>query len=213
MTANEHLEQLIQYFFVLTRNRMVEIYGLVDGTKLADAFQHRFRELFDANLDAMPDALAKRHGVNPVFVMALDDVLRSERVTFTLLKEHVLAVYRTMLKELLDQQVEQLESSENAWRDFVNQTKIGNKNNYENEYFQLRVIEDNDSSFGFDIQRCLYFEMLNRNGRPELGSILCEYDHIFSDAVKSWVRFNRDETIADGDSRCTFRFYRVSTER
>ena len=209
MTANEHLDQLAQYFFVLTRNRMLEIYGLVAGTKLANAFERRFMELFEANLDAMPDSLAKRHGVNPVFVMALDDILRSERVTFTLLKEHVLAVYRTMLKELLDQQVEQLESSENAWRDFVNQAKIGNKNNYENEYFQLQVVEDKDSSFGFDIQRCLYFEIFDQNGRAELGSILCEYDHIFSDAVRSWVRFKRDETIADGDSRCTFRFYRA----
>ena len=192
---------------------MLEIYGLVAGTKLANAFERRFMELFEANLDAMPDSLAKWHGVNPVFVTALDDILRSERVTFTLLKEHVLAVYRTMLKELLDQQVEQLESSENAWRDFVNQAKIGNKNNYENEYFQLQVVEDKDSSFGFDIQRCLYFEIFDQNGRAELGSILCEYDHIFSDAVRSWVRFKRDETIADGDSRCTFRFYRVSTER
>ncbi|MHA2275530.1 MAG: L-2-amino-thiazoline-4-carboxylic acid hydrolase, partial [Candidatus Kariarchaeaceae archaeon] len=59
------------------------------------------------------------------------------------------------------------------------------------------------------INRCIYQEVFKKFGREDLGPILCEYDTIIADNVDQWVRFEREETIADGFPRCTFRFFPI----
>ncbi|MHA2387009.1 MAG: hypothetical protein ACXAEE_12435, partial [Candidatus Thorarchaeota archaeon] len=75
MSNDEQLEQLIQYFFMLTENHLCQQYGVEQSKDMLEVFKTRFRELLDENKDVMPDALSRKHGVNPVFVMALDDAL------------------------------------------------------------------------------------------------------------------------------------------
>ena len=176
---------------------------------MLEVFKTRFRELLDENKDVMPDALSRRHGVNPVFVMALDDALGKERPSLDNLKRDVLAIYNVMMQAFTDRMVEQLEASKDPWASFIEFTKAGNKNNYENDYFQLNNAEYTDDKIAFDIKKCLYFDIFEKNGRPELGPILCEYDYILADAVRKWGRFERTKTIADGDTRCDFRYYRL----
>lgn len=209
MPEDEQLEQLMQYFIMLTENQLTTQYGLERGNEMLGVFKARFRELMKKHADIMPDPLSKRHGVNPVFVMALDDSLGKVRPSLEDLKRDVLAVYDAMMQGFNVQLIGQLEVSEDPWFQFIEFTKTGNKNNYENEYFQLRKAEYTDSKIAFDMNRCLYFDIFVKEGRPELGPILCEYDFIIADAVKKWSRFERTETIADGNSRCDFRYYRV----
>jgi hypothetical protein len=192
---------------MLTENRLVETFGAELGKELSSAFQERFRELLGANEGMTPDALSKRHALNPIFVMALNDTLREERADFEALREHVLAIYGVMLQPILAQQAELLESTDDVWNSFVESTKMGNKANYENEYFQLEEVEIADDTFRFDMNRCLYFEVFEKNGHPELGPILCDYDYLIAGAVDKWVRFDRTETIAEGDARCNFGFF------
>ncbi len=209
MAENEQLEQLIQYFFMLTENHLTNSYGSERGSEMSGIFKKRFRELLEKHADMMPDSLSKRHGVNPVFVLALDDALGNERPSLEDLKRDVLAIYNVMMQGFNSQLIEQLESNDDPWSQFVEFTKMGNKNNYENDYFQLRGAEYTDCKIAFDINRCLYFDIFVEEGRPELGPILCEYDYIIANAVKKWGRFERTETIADGSSRCDFMYFRV----
>ncbi|MHA2004666.1 MAG: L-2-amino-thiazoline-4-carboxylic acid hydrolase [Candidatus Thorarchaeota archaeon] len=209
MSNDEQLEQLIQYFFMLTENHLCQQYGVEQSKDMLEVFKTRFRELLDENKDVMPDALSRKHGVNPVFVMALDDALGKERPSLDHLKRDVLGIYNEMMQAFIDQMVKQFEASKDPWTSFIEFTKVGNKNNYENDYFQLSNSEYTDDKIGFDIKRCLYFDILEKNGRPELGPILCDYDYILADAVRKWGRFERKETIADGNTRCDFRYYRV----
>jgi hypothetical protein len=192
---------------MLTENQLVENYGDELGKKLSSTFQTRFRELLAANEELTPDALGKRHAVNPVFVMALNDTLGEEREDFHVLREHVLEIYRAMLEPILVKQTEHLETADDVWSVFLESTRQGNRANYENEYFRLHEIESTDSTFRFDINRCIYFEIFEKNGHPELGPILCDYDYLIAGAVDKWIRFDRNETIANGDSRCDFGFF------
>jgi hypothetical protein len=209
MTNDEQLEQLIQYFFMLTENHLSQHYSVERSKDLSEVFKTRFRELLDENKDMMPDALSRKHGVNPVFVMALDDALGKERPSLDNLKRDVLAIYNVMMQAFTDHMVEQFEASKDPWASLIEFTKAGNKNNYENDYFQLCNAEYTDDKIGFDIKKCLYFDIFEKNGRPELGPILCDYDYILANAVRKWGLFERKETIADGDARCDFRYYRV----
>ncbi len=201
-------DQIIPYFFLLTKNHFEQEFGSDQGKRMSKKFEKRFNELFKQNSDKMSDDLSNFHGINPIFVMALDDTLKEQNVSFEDLKSHVLGIYEIMLQELLNKQQQQLESSETPWETYVEAAKSGNKQFYDNKYFQLKVVQDNDQEFGFDIQRCFYFEFFKDNDRPGLGPILCEYDYILARNVEKWVKFERTETIADGDSCCNFRFFR-----
>lgn len=208
MTKDEQLEQLIQYFVMLTENHLTHQYGAERSKDMSGVFKTRFREIWDENKDMMPDSLSRRHGINPVFVMALDDALGKNRPSLESLKRDVLAIYGVMMQAFTDQMVEQFEASEDPWTSFTEFTKAGNKNNYENAYFQLSNSEYTDTKIVFDIKKCLYFDIFGKNRRPELGPILCEYDYILANAVQKWACFEREKTIADGDARCDFRYYR-----
>ncbi len=206
---SHQLEQLIQYFFLLTEKELGSQFGIDNSAVLVERLKTRFAELYEENTDMMPDALGKRHGVNPIFIMALDDALKDKRVPFDQLKDIVLSVYRNMLQGLLEQQRTALESSSDTWSTYVESTKTGNRHLYDNEYFQLEYAVDDDSCIGFNIRKCLYFDIFRKNGRPELGLILCEYDYIMANAMKKWATFQRHETIANGGPHCDFRIYRV----
>ena len=138
--------------------------------------------------------------------MALDDVLREVRASYSEFKDAVLTIYKTMLLDYFNEEAEKFQSMSNPWKAFVNWARKGNEANYYNEYFQLVEVNGGSNCFAFDIKRCLYFELLKEAGRPELGPILCEYDHLMASVIESWVEFKRHETIANGDKRCTFRY-------
>ena len=152
------------------------------------------------------DDLAKRHGVNSLFLMAMDDVLLEVKASYSDLRDAVISIYRAMLKEYFEAEVNEFLESTDPWNAFVDWVGKGNDANYNNDYFKVTEVEHDESCFGYDMKRCLYFEVLKEAGRPELGPIICEYDRLVADVVDDWIRFTRYETIASGDKRCTFRF-------
>ncbi len=209
MKIPNDIEKLIQYFFLLTKNHLLAKFGPDIGESMSNNFNERFRVIWSANFQRMPTPITMRFGINPIFVIALHDVLTKGNVPISKLKKHVLAIYRVMMSAMIENQRKSLKESEDQWSAFVSSTKQGNKSMYENKYFELETVLDTESQFGFDINRCYYFEILQENGYPELGPILCDFDYLMHEAAQTWVSFQRDETIADGKPRCTFRYSRL----
>jgi hypothetical protein len=205
MSPDEQTQQLIDYFSQLTLQELKNQFG-DKGEAMHKLFVRQFKIHYNNYEHMMPNPLAKRHGVNSLFVMAMDDVMCEVRASFSELKETVLSIYRAMLQEYFEDEVAKLEQSEDPWSAFVEWARKGNEANYNNEHFQLEEIAQEEGCFGFDIQKCLYFDILREAGKPELGPILCEYDNIFTSFVESWIQFTRHETIATRDKRCTFRY-------
>lgn len=205
MSPDEQTQQLIDYFSQLTLQELKNQFG-DRGEAMHKLFARQFKIHYNNYEHMMPTPLAKKHGVNSLFVMAMDDVMCEVRASFSELKEIVLSIYRAMLQEYFEAEVVKIEQSEDTWNAFVDWARKGNEANYINEYFQLEEIAQEEGCFGFDIQKCLYFDILREAGKPELGPILCEYDKIFMNFVESWIQFTRHETIATGDKRCTFRY-------
>lgn len=206
MTEENPNQQLIDYFSQLTNAELVKRFGDAKGNGLHKLYERQFKIHWNNYIHMLPDEISKRHGINSLFVMALDDVLRETRASYTEFKEAVLTIYRTMLLDYFKEEAAKLQSADDPWNAFVEWAKKGNETNYNNEYFVLSPADAGENCFGFDIKRCLYFEVLREAGRPELGSILCEYDHILASTLESWIGFKRHETIAGGDKRCTFRY-------
>ncbi|MGY5874745.1 MAG: L-2-amino-thiazoline-4-carboxylic acid hydrolase [Candidatus Thorarchaeota archaeon] len=209
MTPDPEIQQLIDYLSQLTGDELVTQFGDKKGNSLHKLYDRQFKIHYNNHEDSLPDNLAMRHGVNSLFVLALDEVLMEVRSSYSQLRDTVIKIYRTMLEQYFNEEAKKLKLSDNPWSAFVEWMQKGNKSNYENDYFQLVEVETSDTQFGFDIRRCIYFEVFKRAGKPELGPILCEFDGILASSLDDWIQFKRHETIASGDRRCTFRYIKM----
>ncbi|MGY5873543.1 MAG: L-2-amino-thiazoline-4-carboxylic acid hydrolase [Candidatus Thorarchaeota archaeon] len=209
MTEENPIQQLIEYFSQQTKAELIKRFGDLKGGGFHQLYERQFKIHWNNYKDILPDEVAKRHGINSLFVMALDDVLRENRASFSELKDATLSIYHAMLVDYFKAEAEKLLEAEDPWIAFVEWAKKGNEANYNNDYFLVTEVETDENCYGFDIKRCLYFELLDNAGRPELGPILCEYDNILASTINKWVSFKRQETIASGDKRCTFRYCKI----
>jgi hypothetical protein len=206
MTQENPSQQLVEYFSQITNAELVKRFGDAKGAGLHQLYNKQFKIHWNSYVHMLPDDIAKRHGINALFVMALDDILREVRASYSDLKDVVLAIYKTLLRDYFKDEADKLQSMSNPWNAFVRWARKGNEANYYNEYFQLVEVNAGTKCFGFDIKRCLYYDVLREAGRPELGPIMCEYDRILASVIETWIEFKRYETIAGGDKRCTFRY-------
>ncbi len=206
MTVENPIQQLIDDFSQFTRAELVNRFGDIKGGGLHKLYDRQFKIHWNNYVHMFADDIAKRHGINSLFVMALDDVLREVRASYSEFRDAVITIYHTMLLDYFRDEADRLQSSENPWASFIEWARKGNDANYKNQYFNLTEVDAGENCWGFDIKRCLYFEVLKEAGRPELGLILCEYDQLMMPILDSWIDFKRHETIAKGDVRCTFRF-------
>ncbi|MFW9788763.1 MAG: L-2-amino-thiazoline-4-carboxylic acid hydrolase [Candidatus Thorarchaeota archaeon] len=205
MAPDEQTRQLIDHFSEATLQELKRQFG-DKGASMHKLFTRQFKIHYN-NYEAMlPNPLAKRHGVNSLFVMAVDDVMCEVRASFSELKQTVLSIYKAMLSDYFKEEVAKLEKQDDPWSAFVGWARKGNEVNYNNEYFQIVEVDQEPGCYGFDIQKCLYFHILREAGKPELGPIICEYDSLLAAAIESWISFTLHETIATGDERCTFRY-------
>ncbi|MHA3963539.1 MAG: L-2-amino-thiazoline-4-carboxylic acid hydrolase [Candidatus Thorarchaeota archaeon SMTZ1-45] len=205
MAQDEQTQQLIDFFSELTLKELNKQFG-DKGEAMHKLFSRQFEIHYNNYEHMMPDLLAKRHGINSLFLMALDDVLCEVRASFNALKETAISIYHSMLLDYLKTEVASIQQSDNPWDEFTKWVQKGNAANYDNDYFQVVEVENEKDCFGFDIQNCFYFDILREAGKPELGSILCDYDMIIAYLIEDWIEFSRNETIAAGDKRCTFRY-------
>ena len=208
MSDSDPIQQQIEYFSKHTEKHLLSQYG-DKGKPMFKLYQRQFKIHYNNYRDMLPNELAQRHGVNSLFVMALDDVLCEVRASFSELKNTVVSIYQAMMEEYFAKESQKLKQSDDPWAAFVEWARKGNEANYNNDYFLLKEVDQEPGCYGFDINRCLYFDLLREAGKPELGPILCEYDMIFMKYVEGWIKFTRRETIATGDSRCDFRFCKL----
>lgn len=202
-----NITQMINFFIENTQIHFEEEFSEVKAKEQIKIFAKSFNRIFEQNKYLMPDALTERHGINPVFVMALEETLKDEISSLEDFKGHVLKIYKYIMKSMLEMQTSRYKRSENKWELFLKETKKGNEQLYNNEYFDLKIIQEDATGYGFDLNRCLYFEIFKANGKEELGPILCEYDYILANNIQDWITFERTETIANGFSQCNFRFH------
>jgi hypothetical protein len=210
MTENDSIQELIDYFSLLTYQELTRLFNSERGNALHKLYDRQFRIHYNNYKSMMTNDLAKKHGINSLFLMALDDVLMEVKASYSQLKESAINVYKAMLQDFFESEAQKLMKEPNPWNAFVEWVKRGNKTNYDNEFFKVIEVQNDEKGYGFDIQRCFYFDILKESGRPELGPILCYYDNILADTVNSWIKFTRPETIVSGDPRCTFRYKKLN---
>ena len=72
---------------------------------------------------------------------------------------------------------------------------------------EMEVLKANDEQFDFDIVRCRYAETYKEMGLGKIGHLLsCNRDGTFCQGYDPKITLEREQTIMQGASRCTFRY-------
>ncbi|MHA2294196.1 MAG: L-2-amino-thiazoline-4-carboxylic acid hydrolase [Candidatus Hodarchaeales archaeon] len=203
------MDQMFDYFILLTSKELKKSFDSEEVEEILSAFTKRFRELFK-ELKEKFNETELFHTINPIFIIALEESLPGKKKDKNQVTRYVLAIYKTMLEDMvLEPQRRFMSLSKDPWVTFTENTRKGNQQIYDNEYFKLKEVSATGEEFAFDINRCFYQEVFKQFGREDLGPIMCEYDSIIAENVAKWVRFEREETIAEGFPKCTFRYYSI----
>lgn len=83
------------------------------------------------------------------------------------------------------------------------------------EGFRVKILTDSKETFGlgygFDILECGICKQFTKHGYAHFANILCDVDHVTSGLAG--LELIRSGTIANGASKCDFRFKRASAKK
>ena len=80
------------------------------------------------------------------------------------------------------------------------------KRNFPAAGWKTEWVTLNQEGIAFNLHSCLYFQVLNDYGCPELGTYFCKNDDICYAKLAPKVLFQRSKTIARGGKYCDFKF-------
>ncbi len=71
----------------------------------------------------------------------------------------------------------------------------------------IEVLEQNEETLNFNVNRCRYAEMYRALGIPELGAVFsCNRDFALIDGFNAEAKLTRTQTIMEGAAFCDFRY-------
>jgi len=173
---------------------------------LIEHFEEKFNELYSKTQEDLQDFQSRAHTIDPVWIIALYQSLERENLTLDEFEQFVMRIYQFIMDPMIQETIISYRTNTDAWKLFVETTVADIKASY-GDLFQLEILQADDKALNFDIHKCLYHEIFQKNGFPELCPIRCAYDWIHAKSVDKWVKFERDKTIANGDAQCTFRYH------
>jgi hypothetical protein len=162
-------------------------------------FLRKLKEERDDNIDI-------RHVINPPYVISFYEAIKEDVGDLDEFEKHFMNIDRDSIENIIKMQQSLMRSSENKWAIYIEGTKEGNASLYDNDLFNLEVLEDNEKNYKLVLRKCYYYEILKKRGYEHLGPVLCNYEHILIDGVDEWITFTREETIANGAEKCDFFF-------
>ena len=72
---------------------------------------------------------------------------------------------------------------------------------------EIKELKKTNNQYNFDVTRCKYAEMYREMGLEDIGQLLsCNRDYNFSKGFDKNLKLDREKTIMEGHSCCTFRY-------
>jgi hypothetical protein len=103
-----------------------------------------------------------------------------------------------------------LDQSKDAFRELVNVSK--QREAQFGASFEFERERDDDGAYLLNVRRCFWHDFFVALGRPELTSVLCEFDRNWFAMISPehhGFRFERKTTLGYGGACCPFHFFRV----
>lgn len=83
------------------------------------------------------------------------------------------------------------------------------KKNFPSEGWETEWVRCDGKEIHFDLHRCIYWELTQQYGCPELCCVYCENDDISFAGLMPKIRFERSGTLGQGAACCDFHFIKA----
>lgn len=83
------------------------------------------------------------------------------------------------------------------------------KKNFPDAGWQTQWVRCDGQEIHFNLHRCIYWDLTNRCGCPELCCVYCENDDISFSGLMPKIRFKRNGTLGNGGAYCDFHFIKA----
>lgn len=120
-------------------------------------------------------------------------------------REEVIDIVTNAIVELARQQGGDLADSmqgcdKNAFKDSLQYWT-------QDDALKIKVLEEDDHTLNFNVNRCRYSEMYLALGIPELGAVLsCNRDYAMIEGFNPDAQLTRTQTLMEGAGHCDFRY-------
>lgn len=80
------------------------------------------------------------------------------------------------------------------------------KKKFPHKDWNIEWVRCDEREIHFDLTRCIYKDLCDAEGCPELCAVFCENDDIAFGGLMPKIRFERSGTLGKGSDRCDFHF-------
>ena len=168
----------------------------------------RFGEIFNSEMNNISDKQSQTWFLICSFMLSCYEVMQKRKERELLISE---------LSEALSKQGKQgvkwsikllLWFSKNIRKSLEYNSYHNAKERY-GESFELDLVKDS-KKFTTVVHKCGFHDFFLRRNAPELTKAMCQWDNNWADVInqsKRGVKFNRPQTISEGNKKCLFEFH------
>lgn len=185
----------------------IELFGEQDGKKLFQKTEAIYQDLI-CHADDRGSEIIRDHLQRKLFPpMAYYQALCSQGMS----RESALAYVRQETRkaaEIKQEEMKKLAKLPFAYMIYRMGVKSHMKKNFPDEGWTTEWVRCDHQEIHFNLRQCIYWELTQQYGCPELCCVYCENDEVSFAGLLPKIRFERTGTLGNGSSCCDFHFIR-----
>ncbi len=184
----------------------IQEFGEQEGTEIFQQTAEQYRELLE-QADYRGSDVIKEHLQQKLYPpMAYYKTLRNRGITQD---EALILVKRETHKAALIKKgkMQKLAKLPFAYPIYRMGVKRFMKKNFPDEGWETQWVQCSAKEIHFNLRKCIYWELSQKHGCPELCCVYCENDDISFSGLLPKIRFLRTGTLGTGANDCDFHFY------
>ena len=194
--------------FPFLENDCVQTFGAEKGSAIFQQTEALYQKLLSGADYTYSDAV-KEHLQRKLFppmayykVLCANDISKEKALEYVKQETHKAAsVKRDEMKKLAN-----LPFAYSIYRMGV---KKHMRKNFPDAGWQTEWIRCDRKEIHFNLHRCIYRDLTNQYGCPELCCVYCENDDISFSGLMPRIRFERNGTLGNGAPYCDFHFIKA----
>lgn len=182
------------------------VFGREKATTIYYTFSFKLEELYKVSEFDSP------YKANLAFIYILPIIaLCRALVNNNMIKEEAINFIRNYIFEYQKEEVEKYLKLINTpfyYSFFDRKIKKYQEKHFPMNEFNTKWVEFNNQRIYFDINRCIYMEILEEYGEEGLKQLFCEIEKNIFSKIEDKVEFTVPKKISLGDDCCQFRFFK-----
>ena len=197
---------------LLIQKTLTKKFGDVEAALLAGKVQQRCEALFSSR-PRFHDRRLQIHMDQIILpVLALYQVLLEKDETSSVAMGIVLEFMDDVARTKASFLIRLLQYFPDPFSMLRRTVRLVNRIAFPSSGWAIEYTVDDDKAIAFNIQGCLFVNVLDAYGVPELAQVFCQFDDAIGALFPSQIVWRRADTLARGGKYCDFRYENSSRQ-